>query len=256
MKRLPFALVLAAAAALLAAAYYGAGRLQKRADLRRELAPIMRIDLIEAEDFVNFEQHSSKASLGELFQVAAEQVKARNERIRKLRLIDPNPYVEMLELLVDLMRKENEFVRSKNSLYRTLVTATSELQSIPLQVKFLVMRVQMTGDLASFSGRHRTKRDLRRVFDDAMELVKKLEDSLISLRESYEACEVSRKEATQAWDAAYGWIRWLGVSIAPTNLYRAYRPRGISPEFIEEMEQIQQEARQNTQEVKRIIDSL
>jgi hypothetical protein len=98
-------------------AYFSVVRLQKRHAIRRDLGPIIRVEVLESEDFLKLEDHSGNMTFVELSATANLQIEERSNRIKQVRLFDFGPYWDAQEKLVDLMWKNNEFVRAKYSYY-------------------------------------------------------------------------------------------------------------------------------------------
>jgi hypothetical protein len=83
------------------AAWTSAVRLGERAAFRSAVAPLVRSDLVDLDDFLTDQDADYLSTL--------QQVRRRERRIRKLRAVDAGPYREARATIADLMEKENGY---------------------------------------------------------------------------------------------------------------------------------------------------
>jgi hypothetical protein len=61
--------------------------------------------------------------------------------------------------------------------------------------------------------------------------------AIAELKQAPDEAEVAKHEAVDSWNKAYGWFRWSGVSVEPSNSIRAYPSAVLNSELIAGFEQ-------------------
>jgi len=222
---------------LLVSGYFGVERLRKRSEVRRELAPIIRTDQMERGEFLRFDKNNPSASVGEFYAEADQQVESRKERIKKLLMVDSGPYVKAQEALLDLMRKENEFVRTQVRFFRVDKEFLDKRGSISTQM--VQMDTSMGITMKVFALTNDKQSAFRALCQHVTELRELNQQDFTTIKEFEQAppeAEFARHEAVDSWNKAYGWIRWSGVSIEPSNSIRAYPPTVLGSDVIAVLE--------------------
>jgi len=225
------------ALSMLISGYFGVVRLRKRAEVRRELATLARTDQIELAEFLAYGKNNPSASQRESYEAMRQQVESRNERIKTLLMVDPGPYIKAQETLLDLMRKENEFVRLREAYLRALNELPGEIESLNMQVNMTTAHARLTDNLYNLThDRQAALRDSCEQGKELQKLIAQMFETNEALQHSPELVESAQREASRSWDNAYGWIRWSGVPIEPSNPIRAYPPTILSPDIVAAIE--------------------
>jgi hypothetical protein len=187
---------------------------------------------------LGFEKTRPSASVDEFYTEATQQIESRNERIKKLLMVDPGPYDSAQEALLDLMRKENEFVRTEVRFFRLDSEFPDKVESFKSQFNIIVIGLGLTRNVSDLT--HDYKAELRDLCQQATEMQKlqtQFFAAIAELKQAPDEAEVAKHEAVDSWNKAYGWFRWSGVSVEPSNSIRAYPSAVLNSELIAGFEQ-------------------
>jgi hypothetical protein len=183
------------------------------------------MDQMELGEFLGFGKNNPTASVGEFYVEANQQVESRKERIRTLLMLDPGPYVKTQEALLDLMRKENEFVRTQARFFGVDSEYLDKTKSVMSQLALLGARARLTGDVLDLThDKQAASRSLCQEATEGRELAARNLTNISELERVPTEAEIAQHEAINSWNKAYGWILWSGVSLESTNPIRTHPP--------------------------------
>ncbi len=191
-KTIGLVLLLAIAASGIAAVI----RLRQRSEFRDKLRPVME------EDLSDFAQEI--ASSGGL--MAATAIAGREKRIALGRLYDAGPYRSARGAIVRLMEAENRQITINDEMSRLEYKVPSDLRALQFSKSRYDLALRL-GDRASACA----------AIKDS---ITQSDDLLADMRSSStirERVHDTLTEGASAWNAAYGWIKWLGLDIEPHN---------------------------------------
>jgi hypothetical protein len=180
-------------------------RLRQRSEFRDKMRPLVE------EDLSDYAQESS--SFGGL--TASAGVSRREKRIAQIKLFDAGHYRDARDVIVRLMEAENQFIAVNEEMHEISVRTPLDLNVAQLGMT----RIDLAGRISGTSECAAMKDELKHIDDLVSDM--RLAFTLPGTAERV------RKEAVSAWNAAYGWIRWLGLDIDPHN------PFGSLETFIE-----------------------
>lgn len=203
------ALRIIAILAVLAAGVLVAIRFHERSAFRNTVGPIVRSDMVDLDDFCNGQEDY----LGDM-----EQVHRREERIRNLRIIDPARYGRAQAAFVRLMQDENEFIGAVAEFRQKEDNIRSEVKDWQFQMRLAVSVAQIS-TLSDSKGAPGALCEGIRQYGDV------LNTGLTSFRELQlepGLIRLYRSRPIGSWNAAYGWIRWLGVETPSRNPFVEY----------------------------------
>jgi len=171
-------------------------RLRQRSEFRDKMRPILEEDL---SDFA-----AEIATRGGL--MAATAVAAREKRIAGVRLYDAGPYRTARDVFVRLMEAENRQTAINDEMNQQQYKMPSDMKIIQLSQSRVRLALRV-GDSASACA---AMRDVLTQYDDL----------LTDMRFGFtigERVHKTLKDGASAWNAAYGWIKWLGLDIESRN---------------------------------------
>jgi hypothetical protein len=154
------------------------------------------------EDLSDFAQEI--ASSGGL--TATTAVAGREKRIAQVRLYDAGPYRSARDTIVRLMEAENHQIAINDEMNRQEYKMPSDMKVIQLSQSRVHLALRL-GDKASACA---AMKDVLTQYDDL----------LADMRFGFtvrERVHHTLEDGASAWNAAYGWIKWLGLDIESRN---------------------------------------
>ena len=180
-------------------------RLRQRSEFRDKMRPLVEEDL---SDFAQ-ELDSSGGLMA--------NVARREKRIAVVRLFEAGPYRDARDLIVRLMEAENRFTAVREEFYEVGAKESADSSTLDLSMSELNLAARVSASSTCT------------VLKDAL---KRCDDLISNMRLSAtfpDTVERVRKEGVFAWNAAYGWIKWLGLDIDGHNPFGSLEKTPFQP---------------------------
>lgn len=175
---------------------FAAYRLQQRSAFREKMRPIME------EDLADFAASPSGALM------VNDSVSKRQKRIAQVKLYEAGRYREAKSRIVNLMEAENSFL-----------TTAEEMREISDQVQIDESSTKAQQSSVWLS----QNLGIEAMCSALQELKKKMTQMMIDgevIHALPAKAQSARQNGVAAWNAAYGWVKWLGLDVEPNNPFR------------------------------------